>query len=325
MNKLFLFSVLVVLTSQLFAQNIGEDLRRVVRLAPQARQAATAPTNPALDTIVLVLAYYGGMPDEGRVEELLSGPALLAHYRDNAAIREFLLNEKLDQLLEGYLPPEGLALPTALAPASRAAFLQKLPGAELFSRNGKVDLGKIRQVFTAPPSDNFSLRAAADAAATSPAGLSTANLVSNALAGLSDWISRRAQEELTYTFLTKLREDINRNDLDELFPKTSQFLPTLDLLNYKAILPSIRKAFTEDLNAVAYNFGNYLEARDMATFRDPIVYNVFLIYRILDLEMREVPLADILAFSYGELERARIDTRCQIDLRMAKADTTNGN
>ncbi|SEP78519.1 hypothetical protein [Neolewinella agarilytica] len=325
MNKLFLISVLAILTSQLFAQNIGEDLRRVVRLAPQARQAATEATNPALDTIVLVLAYYGGMPHEKRVEELFSGPALLAHYRDNAAIREFLLNEKLDKLLEGYLPPEGLALPPSFAPASRAAFLQKLPGAELFSRNGKVDLGKIRQVFTSPPSDDFSLRAAANAAATSPAGLSTANLASNALAGLSDWISRRAQEELTYTFLTKLREDINRNDLDELFPKTSQFLPTLDLLNYKAILPSIRKAFTEDLNAIAYNFGNYLEARDMATFRDPIVYNVFLIYRILDLEMREVPLADILAFTYGELERARIDTRCQIDLRMAKADTTNGN
>ncbi|MEL7161514.1 MAG: hypothetical protein AAFN92_12220, partial [Bacteroidota bacterium] len=61
------------------------------------------------------------------------------------------------------------------------------------------------------------------------------------------------------------------------------------------------------------------------SFRDPVVYNVFLIYRILDLEMREVPLADILAFTYGELERARIDTRCQIDLRMAKADTTNGD
>jgi len=325
MNKLFLIALSVLLTSQLFAQNIGEDLRRVIRLAPQARAAATAPVNPALDTIVMVLAYYGGMPHEERINELLSGPELLAHYRDNAPIREFFLSEKLDKLLEGYLPPEDIALPTSFAPAARAAFLQTLPGAELFSRNGKVDLGKIRQVFTAPPSEDFSLKAAAGAAATSPAGLSTANLVSNALAGLSDWISRRAQEELTYTFLTKFREDINRNDLDQLFPKTSQFLPTLDLLNYKAILPSIRKAFTEDLNAIAYNFGNYLEAREVATFRDPVVYNVFLVYRILDLEMREVPLADILAFTYGELERARIDTRCQIDLRMAKADTTNGN
>jgi len=154
-------------------------------------------------------------------------------------------------------------------------------------------------------------------------GLSTANLVGSALAGLSDWISRRAQEELTYTFLTKLREDIQKNDLDYLFPNTTDFLPSLDLLNYKAILPSIRKAFVEDLNSIAYNLGNYLDARDAATFRDPVIYNVFLVYRILDLEMREVPLADILAFTYGELERTRVDTRCQIDLRMTKVDTTN--
>lgn len=305
------------------AQNIGQDLERVVRLTPDAREVGTPDNNPSLDTIVLTLAYYGGMPDMVRVAELTSGPELLAHYAQNGPLRDYLLSEKLDVLLEGYLPPAELELPTAMHHGMRGAFLQKLPGATLFSRNGQIDLGKIHEVFSNPPAENRSLKAAANTANDKPMGLSTANLVGSALAGLSDWISRRAQEELTYTFLTKLREDIQRNDLNYLFPNTNEFLPTLDLLNYKAILPSIRKAFVEDLNAIAYNLGNFLDARNAATFRDPVVYNVFLIYRILDLEMRDVPLADILAFTYGELERTRIETRCAIDLKMTKLDTTN--
>jgi hypothetical protein len=318
------FLILLLLpTIRVSAQNIGVDLERVVRLTPEAREAGKANHNPALDTIVMTLAYYAGMPDLKRVEELFNGPALLAHYAGNPAIRGYLLKEQLDIMLEAYAPPADLELPAIVATAARNAFLQKLPGAELFSRNGQIDLGKIHETFAAPPTEGPSLKAAAGMANDKPLGLSTANLVGSALAGLSDWISRRAQEELTYTFLTKLREDINRNGLNDLFPNTSEFLPTLDLLNYKAILPSIRKAFVEDLNAIAYNLGNFLDGRNAATFRDPAVYNIFLIYRILDLEMRDVPLADILAFTYGELERTRIDTRCRIDLKMTKVDTTN--
>lgn len=326
MKKLSFFLTLLLVQlacTCALAQNIGQDLRRIVQLTPEARETGTADDNPALDTIVLTLAYYGGMPDAARVQKLLSGPELLAHYAGNSPIRTYLLNEKLDRLLEEYTPAEGLEIPAHLNNTDRSAFLQKLPGAELFSRNGAIDLGKIHEVFSAPPANNLNLKAAANSANDQPNNLSTANLVGSALAGLSDWISRRAQEELTYTFLTKLREDIQRNNLNYLFPKTNEFLPSLDLLNYKAILPSIRKAFVEDLNALAYNLGNFLDARNEATFRDPVVYNVFLVYRILDLEMREVPLADILAFTYGELERTRIDTRCAIDLRMTKVDTTN--
>lgn len=323
MNKLFPLLLTILLTLPVTAQNIGADLQRVLRLAPTAREAGTVTDNPALDTIVLTLAYYGGMPNDERVTELLSGPELLTHYGRNPAVREFLLNAQLDRMLENYAPAPDLVVPAFLAGASREAFLRSLAGSELFSRNGKVDLGKIRHVFTSPPTVDFDLKSAAAGAEGQGGGIPTASLISNAIAGLSDWISRRAQEELTYTFLTQLQEDLQKNDLNYLFPKTSEFLPSLDLLNYKAILPSIRKAFTEDLNAVAFNFGQFLEEKDAAAFRDPTTYNVFLIYRILDLEMREVPLADILAFTYAEVERARVETRAQIDLRMAKADTSN--
>lgn len=322
MKKFVYLLLLIALSLTATAQNIGADLQRVVRLSPAARANGAAVQNTALDTIVATLAYYGGMPDEEAAQALLSGPALLAHYSNNPTIREFLINEKLDLLLESYTPPPGFTIPDFIAAKSREAYLQTLAGAELFSRAGLVDLGKIRQTFTSPPSADFSLKAAANSAA-GQSEIPSASLISNAIAGLSDWISRRAQEELTYTFLSKLQEDIQRNDLQFLFPKTSEFLPTLNLLNYKAILPSIRKAFTEDLNAIAFNLGQFLEAKNRVSYREPATYNVFLIYRILDLNMRDVPLADILSFTYSELERARIDTRCQIDLRMAKADTSN--
>ena len=314
---------LTLLCTCVRAQNIGSDVARVMDAAPRARALAPGQPNPALDTIVMTLAYYAGMPDVDAVERLFSGPALLAHYAGNPAVRQYLLSEQLDGLLERYEPPTKLRLPRALATDQRAAFLQRLAGSELFSRNDTIDLGKIHDVFSAPPAAQPTLSGAAARANDDPLGLSTANLIGNALIGLSDWISRRAQEELTYTFLTKLREDIRRNDLDYLFPNTAEFLPALDLLNYKAILPSIRKAFVEDLRAIAFNFGEYLDQRHPNTFREPEVYNVFLVYRILDLEMREVPLADILAFTYGELERNRIEVRRQIDLRMVRVDTTN--
>ncbi|MTB53572.1 hypothetical protein [Lewinella sp. W8] len=322
MKKLTLFCAFVLMATLVAGQNVSYDIQRILQLTPEARKTGSVINNPALDSIVLTLAYYGGMPDVNEVNRLLEGAALLEHYQGNQAIREYLINEKIDVLLEAYLPPDTLRLAAEAAASPRGSFLKELSGADLFSRQGKVDLGKIRKTFAEGSTANFSLEAAAAAANDQPAALSSSNLVGNAIAGLSDWISRRAQEELTYSFLTKLREDINRNDLQYLFPNTSNFLPQLDLLNYKAILPSIRKAFVEDLNAVAYNLGNFLDAKNAATFRDPAIYNVFLLYRILDLEMRDVPPQDILAFTYGELDKTRIDTRRKIDLRLGQADTT---
>ena len=304
------------------AANIGYDVALVVRLADVAAAVPPGKENPALDTIVTVLAYYAGAPDTIRIRELFNGPALLTHYAGNRPVREFLAGRQLDVLLQAYAPPPGLRLPAGLRAPTRLAFLRQLPGAELFSREGKIDLGLIRSTIAAPDAPLQNLKAAASAASSGP-GFSTAQLVSNALAGLSDWISRRAQEELTYTFLTRLQEDIQRNGLDHLFPATSAFLPQLDLLNYKAILPTIRKAFVEDLQTLAFSLGNFLDARQPNSFRQPMVYNVFLLYRILDLDMRGVSMPDILGYVYGELKRTRIDVRRQIDTRMAKIETVS--
>ncbi|MEM9929077.1 MAG: hypothetical protein AAF840_04625 [Bacteroidota bacterium] len=106
-----------------------------------------------------------------------------------------------------------------------------------------------------------------------------------------------------------------------MFPNTVDFLPDLNLLNYKAILPSIRKAFIKDLNTITFNLGRYLEAQDPNTFRSPAVYNIFLIYRILDLSMRKVELPDILAYTYGDIGRARIAVEKEVDIALVERVT----
>ena len=93
MKKLNCLLLVLCLSLPVLAQNIGADLQRMLDKAPLARSTGTAEDNPALDTIVLTLAYYGGMPNDDRITELLSGPELLSHYSGNSAIREFLLNE----------------------------------------------------------------------------------------------------------------------------------------------------------------------------------------------------------------------------------------
>lgn len=322
-HTLLCFTLLLLthFSTRVLAQNIGQDLRRVVELAPEVRQLRVGEASPALDEIVTTLAYYAAAPDTAAVRALFDGPALVTRYADNPGVRDFFVREQLDVYLQAYVPPPGLRLPGYLGADQRMAYLQKLPGNELFSRGGRVDLNRIRTAMAAPPVAEQGLKKAAAGARRADVA-PTAQLIGNALAGLSDWISRRAQEELTYTFLTRLRDDISRNGLDHLFPETSDFLPRLDLLNYKAILPSIRKAFVADLGALAYNLGNYLDARYPGTFRDPVLYNVFLLYRMLDLDVRGVPLPEILGFVYGELEETRTDVRRRIDLRMAEFDAT---
>ncbi|NJC28426.1 hypothetical protein [Neolewinella antarctica] len=313
-----LLLLVALLTGGLHAQNIGEDLNRILQLVPAIRAADAESSNPALDETVCLLAYYAGMPDAERVYALASGPALLEHYAGNEAIREFLLQAGIAAELETHLVGNPAEYLEKLLGQERGRFLARKKGSELFGPAGQVDLEQIRQSVVAPTSASFSLASASSAAGARNTSLVPDALVSNALVGLSDFIAKRAQQELTYTFLERLRGYLNDNDLQYLFPETAGYLPGLDLLNYKAILPSIRRAFSADLNAVSFNLGNFLEARDVDGFSNPAVYNIFLVYRILDLELRDVPLPDVLSFTYGELARSRTTVRSEIDLKVAQ-------
>ena len=294
-------------------QNIGADLSRILELAPAVPGTDSAAI-ATRDEVISILAYYAGMPDRQRVYRLTEGRELLDHYATNQPMREFLLETGIAPYLEDHYVLDREAYLEPLFAQNRSRFLEAKDGNELFA-NAPLNLERIRQSVTAPRTEEFSLAAASRTAASNGA-LTPQDLVSNALVGLSDFIAKRAQAELTYTFLERLREYLNKNDLNYLFPETAGYLPELDLLNYKAILPSIRRAFAQDLNAVSFNLGNFLEARDADSFRNPAIYNIFLIYRILDLELREVPLPDVISFTASEIARSRAAVRSEIDIKL---------
>lgn len=305
----------------LLAQYLSNDLNRL------ATNVATAQASPsdsqALDELIATLAYYAAAPNTDEAAKLASGPLLLAHYADNPAMVQFFNEQGLDTLLRNYEPSDTLDF-GFLRARGRESFLRRPEAVDLFSTNGLIDVSKIQNTYNAPrpPLDN-ALGLAAKDASTPLSTEPDASYISTALTGLSDWISRRAQEELTVTFLNRLREQIRENELDHLFPETANYLPSLNLINYKSILPSLRLAFARDLNALSLNLGNFLYALDADSFTDPAVYNLFLVYRLLDLGARDVPLSEILAFTYGELTETRRNLRRSIDLQLADQARTS--
>ncbi len=305
------------------AQDIQHDIRQLVAQSQQLPLHEDIDAYTAsLDTIAAILAYYATAPDTTAARRLLSGPTLLQYYASNAPILAYLKQSKLDSLFWDYVPNEQMTFGWLDSP-QRNNFLKKTNKAVLFSKNGLIDVAKIERAYADPtPPQPMALRKAAEEAKLGDLAPPSANYISMALSGLSDWIGKRAQEELTYTFLTRLRSQLNENGLNYLFPHTVEYLPTLNLINYKAILPSIRIAFAKDLNQVALNLGEFLHFKDKDNYNDPAVYNLFLIYRLLDLSFREVPLSDILAFTYTQLSDARLNTRRAIDLKLAEAAKT---
>lgn len=313
---------ILLLAFSLTAQSLSNDLLRLERNAATAGEVGSEQNNPGLDTIIATLAYYAAAPDLDKADQLASGPGVMNHYKGNSSIMEFLNQQGLDTMLWNYYDYAATDF-SWLVEDDRTNFLRKPNTTELFSRNGLVDVNKIHAAYSAPlPPQETALKRAANDAKTPDLGVPSANYVGIALAGLSDWIGRRAQEELSYTFLNRLRDKLHEDKLEYLFPHTVAYLPTLNLINYKAILPSIRLAFAQDLNQVSLSLGEYLNATDQDNYNDPAVYNLFLLYRLLDLGARDVPLSDILAFTYGQLADSRLNTRRAIDLKLAEAAKT---
>ena len=319
MRPLLLLLVTTVY-SVLPAQNVSTDLQALLSDLDSI-EGASDNFFPALDRTIVTLAFYAAMPDSARVRELTNGAALIDHFAENAAMREFLLHTKLDVLMDGYAVDDPDSLLTPLFNQQRSRSLIGTDPYGVFTSGGALDLEAVLLSVTHPDPLASDLGVAAGAAAARNLPSSPADFVSVALAGLSDWIARRAREELTYSFLDRLREDLGRDSLNHLFPNTTTYLPGLDPLNYRSVLPSIRAAFLKDLNGIAYNLGRYLEARDADSFRRPGVYNLFLLYRILDLDIRNVPLTDIVTFTYQELQRSRAATRRDLDLDIAASTT----
>ncbi len=315
-RSICLWLALLCLANTASAQGLQRDINLLIAKSeelPSDREA----TNSGLDTIVAILAYYAAAPDTVAAHRLNSGSAVLAHYRQNPSMQSFFQELGLDSLLWQHTAAPDMSFHW-LDSQARSCFLKEANTEALFSKNGLIDVAKIEKAFADPsPPQPLALRKAGEEAKLNELGAPGSNYISIALSGLSDWIGKRAQEELTYTFLTQLRAQLNENGLNYLFPQTVEYLPTLNLINYKTILPSIRIAFSKDLNQLSLNLGEFLHFKEKDNYNDPAVYNIFLVYRLLDLGFRDVPLADVLSFTYAQLADSRLNTRKAIDLKLA--------
>ena len=310
MRKLFLAAALAGLSLSLAAQHPSRDLRRLADLAPRAVATASPEANPALDTIVHILAHYAGAPDAARTAALRSGPALLTHYRNNPPLRDYLVAAGLYPLLQAY-GPTGAPPPPA---APRRAELTPLT-----TPAGQVDVARIRRLFRDADGAPLDLRAAA-AATRVAMPPPPATLVGAELAADTDWLTRRTREDQTHHFLTELRDALDQDDLDRLFPTAAAQLPRHDLLGYRAALPSLRRAFARDFADLPTRFANFLDARGGADAGRPEVYQLLLLYRTAELAQRGLPPAELMDRLGAEVARARAAVRREMELRLAAAD-----
>ncbi len=317
-TRIWMLLLLVLISLPLPAQSVVQDIERLSELrhaiadAPGERRGRTA----ALDELVATLAYYATAPDTSSARELFAGADLLHHIRDNQYLINYLLDAKLYEPIYGHTVSPRYGYRETSFP-NRGDFLKQPDPAGLFKDSGPFDFNFAREQARLKAPTLSSLTASARATSDRVGG---ENYVSSAIIGLSDFIAQRAQEELNYTFLTHLRDELDDNNLNYLFPNTVDFLPGLDLLNYKSILPSIRQAFSKDLNQLSFNLGNYLGASNANGYADPRLANILLIYQVLELGFREVSIADILGFTVSRLASNRAGLESAINHELS--DTT---
>ena len=297
------------------AQSVVQDIERISHFQTIITDSTGEKSNKtaALDTMVATLAYYATAPDTVLAKGLFAGADLLRYIGKNKFLTTYLVDMELYTHIYQHQVSPGFTYLSANF-LERSKFLRSPDPVGLLTDSGPFDFNFAREQAKLPAPKLSTLTASATASSDRLAG---ENYVSNAIIGLTDFIAQRAQEELNYTFLTRLRDELNKNNLNQLFPNTVKFLPGLDLLNYKSILPSIRQAFTKDLNQLSFNLGNYLGASSKNGYADPKLASILLIYQVLELGIRDVSVADILGFTVSRLASNREGLKAAINFELS--------
>jgi hypothetical protein len=296
--------------------------------APARGQAVLSDLNyAALDSTELAIeeqarrlavVLYRYVPEAVR-PAITDTEALLDHYRDNPYAGEVIDQPELLKAL--------LALPLADVRAAarglagrgeRERYLRTMARNELYDADRKLDIESLRQAYReqSPPPE-LALAASAQTARAATAG--DESYLNVLVAGLSDWIKRRAQEEFTVSFLTQLDAQIRRNNLHVLFPATSHFLTTVEIADYKTFLPDARLAFANDLNGLTFNVAGYLKASGALDGSDARLYNFLLVYELLDLSARGLDLPEVISYARGEMQRRQFAAEKELNLRISRA------
>lgn len=138
------------------------------------------------------------------------------------------------------------------------------------------------------------------------------------LAGLSDFIVDRAQEEFNITFLENLKDkldDENYQELSILFPSSKNFLDQINITDYKSFIPQARAIFINDAENLFFNFPEVLKLEKYAgkdVSLQPIVYDLMTLYSMVELMQREIPIDTILPYTYNKIVQTQKDVKKDI-------------
>lgn len=112
-----------------------------------------------------------------------------------------------------------------------------------------------------------SKRNMAGATTGSIAGLDVTNIVR----GIANFMISRAKEELTVSFFERFKDFASENpEFKVLFPKTTKTLDRLLAVHYTEMLPTLRTAFHEDLDAVIDHLDDVLE---LEKYKDQLAHH----------------------------------------------------
>lgn len=132
---------------------------------------------------------------------------------------------------------------------------------------------------------------------------------STIVAGLSDFIVERAQDELNITFMDRMKENITikHPEFAILFPNTLTMLTNFEVKQYRSLLDFSRTSFLADLDNMGIAFPKLFDLEKYKILADdPNVYNISLIYDIANKVYEDTPIDSVMLHLYTRLDK-RID------------------
>lgn len=310
-----------VITTETKIQNYAEG---VVLTASGSNQERYFPKSDFADFYGILGAYgsdIGAAPPQKTSELNL----YLQAYKDNPYMRSLLDI--------GNLPPvqDRPQLNTLVDTIGKViSLLQESPGIaslnllrndSIFSAEYLVSIQDIREQYRTPAlSNEDALKDISTSIMSRPDTRGEGDITSILLAGLSDFIVERAQEEFNVAFMEKFSERLESvPELGVLFPQTAHFITQVDITNYKSVLNNARQFFVEDLNTIAFHLPDLLNLpKYQALANQPEVYNMITLYSLIDMSLRGVSIDSLLPYAYTKLISREQELSKSINLSIAR-------
>ena len=251
--------------------------------------------------------------------------AVSAKYRNNPFLGAILKNDLAQSIFED---PPGMSNDTLARRVSRIT-ATLYPWQKVLFENGRLETEQavsyedVVNTYRTPittASDN--LRAASEQFGSESKKLKRSVSTADLVAGLSDFIVERAQEELNVTFLSRLREGIlsDTAEFSLLFPETRKMLLEFRIVQYRTLLDFAKNAFVVDLRNLGFNFPKlFSRVKKYERIKnDPKVYNIFLLYDIANKVYEGMPIDTVLLHIHTRLQERRSDLGKSINREMAR-------